>query len=205
MVSVLPVDTGRLMGFVKDTTGESKVKMLRAVPMIALTETRFACVLRMLKPAGVRHFTCVPDDQDEVWQCVLSISRVGVASKLAKLIPIKVSVAPRDVALLGRSALVMTGASNVKEFEIVPTSAVTVTLRCFCFCAHVDQWIGARNLIAVADVHETEGAHTPAIVADALMSWWPNDSPVIVMEALPHVGPLSGSWYETTGASKVKI
>lgn len=119
--------------------------------------------------------------------------------------PSRVMDAPCEVAAFGLSALVMTGTSNVKEFVVVPTIAVTVTLKCFCFWLQVDQWYGPWNLMAVAEVHDTDGAHLPATVADPVISWCPKERPCIVIDVSPHVGPFNGAWNETTGASKVKI
>lgn len=74
-VMVWPTDVGWLYGNDWDRTGESKVKIRRAVPTIALTVTLLACVdgvvdggVRKLVPSGLMHCTSVPDDHAVVKQ-----------------------------------------------------------------------------------------------------------------------------------------
>lgn len=139
-----------------------------------------------------------------MWQTVWPIVLLGVASTVAKLTPIRVTLFLPVAGAFGGAIHECVGASKVKTCCEVPTTAVRLmpTTR-------------SRNLSAshpvahamhVLLVHETEAHVSPPIVTVGVQPLLvPKLNPLMVVLVYPEATLLKCKEYDTTGESKVKM
>jgi len=124
-VKVTPAELGEFHGTTLHSTAASYEKDVWNV------DTRLAIVATTLNavpdPAGTEHEADVTDIHDVVKHCVEPT--VALADKLlaAKFVPTIVTVDVADRGAFGLWSCVITGASNVKTADLVPTCAASVT------------------------------------------------------------------------------